>query len=148
MGKNKSLFLLVLVFGVVFVSGCIEPKQPNDKPYITNVNPDKSFGIEGDTINVAVTVTNPTKVNYNGYVLIQAESPSCFGMGDVNIGTEQKVQNVKGYLAPISVLAVTSNGVLMTMHIPLSNPPTCYQPASHKLSVYLILLFHLCNLSV
>lgn len=133
---NKSVLLFVLVLGAVIVSGCIDKLQPpTDKPYITDVAPDKSYGIEGENINVVVYVTNPTRVNYYGYVLIQADSPNCFGMNDVYVGMQK---NIPGYNASISVLAGTTNSALLTMHIPTSNQATCYQPANHKLNVFLL----------
>lgn len=137
MVKNKLTVLFALVIGVVLISGCIGQQQTPDKPYITNVNFDKPFGVEGGTINVAVSVTNPTAVDYNtGTILIQADSPNCFGMNWVNIGGQNG--NVQGYLSSISVAAGATNSVLLTMTIPYNNPTTCYQPANHLLNIFVL----------
>ena len=141
MNKIKSLEFFLLIFGVVVVSGCFGQPQPTpDKPYITSVSFDKSFGVEGDTINIAITVANPTTVNYDGYVLVQADSSSCFGMYNVNVGLQQPTL---GYSNTISVLAGASNSALIIMHIPQNayndiTKGNCYQPSSHKLGIFIL----------
>ncbi len=137
--NNKSI-LFALLIGVVLVAGCVstnEQTPPTDKPYITNVNFDKSFGVEGDTINVAVSVANPTKVNYDGVVLIQSDVPNCFDMNYVNIGGNGTQQNVQGYLSPISVSAGTTNSVLLKMSVLYNTQATSDCVKSRKKSFLL-----------
>ena len=139
MVKNKSVLLCIMVIGVIFISGCVDDIQTtNDIPYITKVTPDKQYGSEGDTINVIVSVKNPTKVNYDGYVLIQADLPNCFGMGNVDIGTQQHPNWVSGYISSLSVLAGTTNSALVPMQIPINNQAVCYQTADHTLKIFIL----------
>ena len=134
---KSKITMILLLLSIVIISGCIQTSTP-EKPYITEVNTDNSYAFEGDTINVVVSITNPLNINYNGVVLIQAdtpESPNCFGMDMVDIGTQQKVE---GYLTTATVLSKTTNSVLMTMQVPTSNKDACYQPSNHKLNVFIL----------
>lgn len=135
MTKKKYFVLFVLMLLVLVVSGCPNQDTPTpDKPYITNINPDKTYGVDGEKINILVSVMNPTKVNFNGHILIQTDIPSCFGMSFVNFGTKKG----EGYITNISVSATTTNSALLTMNIPSSNQAKCYQPANHQLKIFVL----------
>jgi hypothetical protein len=121
---------------MLFITGCNRPLiLPSDKPYISNVNPDKTFGVSGNTISIAISVQNPTQIDYTGNLLVQADSPDCFGMDTVTVGT---ANYVRGNIAPISVPAGKSNSGLITINIPQNNQQSCYNISNHKLTIYIL----------
>ena len=135
MKKGIRLGFLVLALFFIIGVGC-DRQISSNKPYINSITPDKSFGSEGETVNVVVSVQNPAKVNYNGKVLIQADIPECFGMTAVEDGGQKQI---KGYLEPISVLAGATNSALIKMKIPLENQENCYKPTTNHMLTFFIL---------
>ena len=133
----KRILFVILLIPILFIASCggnVDSISSN-KPYIDAITPDKTFGSEGEAINIVVSVKNPTKVNYNGNVLIQADSPRCFGMGNVRVGN----QNLEGYIGEINVLSGNKNSAKIEMEIPQRNEELCYSPTTdHKLTVFLL----------
>ena len=130
----KKLFLIFVILSLLILTGCGSQISSN-QPYINEVTPDKSFGSESEVINILVSIKNPTKVNYNGNVLVQADKPECFGMRNVD-GFEK---DTKGYMESISVLAGSKNSALIKINIPSDNQNECYQPTTeHKLTIFLL----------
>ena len=133
--KKHYLLIGLLILSVVFISGCTGINiPPMSKPYIDKITPDADYAVAGQRFGILVSVTNPTTVNLNGTILINADSPSCFDMNWISIGS----QNVQGITSNILVLNKRSNTQLIAINIPISNQDTCYNPALHKLNVFLL----------
>jgi hypothetical protein len=124
-----SIFTLLLSFCV----GCGNPIISN--PYIDNIQTSQTYGRAGDAVDFVIYAVNPLSVNFQGDILIQSDSPDCFGLTYIQSGSYGRIQ---AYNTTILITANSRNSVLATIHIPDTIQNTCYQPSNHRITVFLL----------
>ena len=135
---RKYLSIGLLLIAIIVISGCTTTyPPPTDQPYISSVQPDQNYLYSGSSMNIQVGVTNPTKLNYVGQVLLQPEQDRqrCFDIEYFTVGTKT---DVYGILRNITVLANGDNTVLLKVTSPDTSVDNCYQPASHTFRVFIL----------